>query len=267
MAKIRTQADRRQHATVTDQHGRKFYVVIEKDTMHPCSQPTPIGWNPPLLGGKKPFLPPQQYQTFAPNDPFRMEINYDLWIADVEGEHTSRADKIGAAAVMMFGSGAADAIKRNDPELMRYVGKPPMPLEPIKAAKQGNQFALGLSPRMPNWAIPFFTAPVIKEEIFEDVYDDVEEEPRSNAGSGADDDFETATDNEDRFTDTIEGEPEEPVFGRAIVDEDLEEIEEEVDPDAVGGRRMDPRARRAGGKGARRPAVAAGRGSRARVGE
>src|SRR2546421_174484 len=120
MAKVRTQADRRQYSTMTDRHGRKFWTVVEKDTMHPCTTVSPKGWQPPKLFGKTPFLPPDNLMQPAPDDPFALVIDYDTWIADVEREHVAYEERLGAAATMMFGSGAARAIQERSPELVRF---------------------------------------------------------------------------------------------------------------------------------------------------
>jgi len=233
MPKVRTQPDRRQHAVVTDQHRRKFWTVIEKDTMRSCSALIPKGWTPPLLNGKTPFVPPECYITYAPDDPFEMTINYDVWIADVEREHEAYAQRMSAAAIMQFGSGASDAIKRQSPELMHYVGKPPIAVEPIKAARKGNLFALGLSSNMPAWAVPFFTAPVKAEEEFPDAEDDYPDEEALTAALAIDEasEFPDVEEPADRFN--------------MILDSELEsaiDIEEQHDPQATGGTSVDPRA-------------------------
>jgi len=226
MAKVRTQADRRQNATVTDQHGRKYSVVLEKDTMHPCSPPNPKGWTPPLLNGRQPFIPPESYQSFPKGDPFSMRIDYDRWIADLEAAHRRFDEKISSSAVLLFGSAAAKMIEEKNVELMRYVGPPPMPVEPVKAARAGNKFALGLTDKMPEWAVPFFTAPPKVEQEFPDVdeYANEPEEPEDTNHDG----FEDAVEDEDRFA----------------------ELEEAIDPAAIGGKKVDPRRakKRAGAK-------------------
>ncbi|MDP9202814.1 MAG: hypothetical protein M3P26_12885 [Gemmatimonadota bacterium] len=233
MPKVRTQADRRQHATITDRHGRKFWTVIEKDTMRSCSALIPKGWEPPKLFGKTPFVPPEAYITYAVDDPFEMTVNYDLWIADTEREHEAYAQRMSAAAIMLFGSGAAEQVKKQSPELLNYVGKPPTPVAPIKAARAGNLFVLGLSPNMPKWAAEFFTAPVKVEELFPNAEDDYPDEEALSVAMRADEASE--------FPDV-----EEPADAmNIIVDEELEralDLEEQHDPKATGGTSTDPRA-------------------------
>lgn len=229
MPKVRTQADRRQHATVTDRHNRKFSVIIEKDTMHPCSTPVPKGWTPPKLFGKTPFLPPETYISYAPDDPFAMVIDYDTWIADCEREHASYEERISSAAIMQFGSGAARAVKERSPELLNYVGKAPMPIAPIKAARAGNLYVLGLSKNLPSWAVEYFTPPVVAIEEFPNAEDfpDVEEETVELIDRGL-----------DEFPNV-----EEPA-DRELIDTEFDKlltIEERVDPNATGGTSVDPR--------------------------
>src|SRR4051812_42579211 len=98
MPKVRTQADRRQHATIYDQHRRKFWTIIEKDTMRSCSALIPKGWEPPKLFGKTPFVPPETYHRVKADDPFEMEIDYDTWIADLEREQEAYRQKISSSA-------------------------------------------------------------------------------------------------------------------------------------------------------------------------
>lgn len=219
MAKIRTQADRRNSVVITDQHGRKFAVWVEKDTMHPCSALVPRGWNPPMLAGQTPFLPPEEYVSFPADEPFAMRIDYDRWIAFVEQMHKMYDEKISSSAVLLFGSGAAQAIESKNVELMRYVGPPPTSVQPIKAARAGNKFVLGLTDKMPEWAIPFFSAPVVAEEVFPDVFEDEEEDEVAPDPTAADEGFEDATEDEDKY----------------------QELEEEIDPAAIGGKKRDPR--------------------------
>lgn len=237
MAKVRTQADRRQHATVTDAHGRKFWTVIEKDTMRSCGPLIPEGWTPPKLFGKTPFVPPEAYVTYDARDPFKMLIDYDRWIADIEREHEGYAQRMSAAAVMQFGSGAADAVKRQSPELLHYVGPKPMPVAPIKAARAGNLYVLGLSDKMPSWAEEYFTAPTVLEEEFpnvEDKYFDDDEEETVAELEETTGEFPDAEDEE--FDPATEG-----------LNADLQkldrvlDLEEEHDPNATGGKYVDPR--------------------------
>jgi hypothetical protein len=257
MAKIRTQADRRQISTVMDQHGRKYRVFVEKDTMHPCSPPAPKDWAPPLLAGRTPFVAPENYLFYPKDDPFSMTIDYDRWIADLEQQHKSYEERLSTAAVMMYGSQAAQALENKNPELLRFVGPPPMAVEPIKAAKAGNKFVLGLSDKMPTWATPFFTAPAKAVEEFPDVEDyPNEDEPAAAEVESADDDegFEPATDDE------LTADADEDVDDAVDAEDDVERflaIEEEVDPAAAGGKKKDPRPAEKR-KGAKRKAGAKG---------
>jgi hypothetical protein len=199
MAKVRTQPERRQNATLIDQHGRKWAVTIERDTMHPCSTPRPKGWEAPKLAGQKALIPPEQYLSYPPDDPFTMKIDYDQIIADRQDALREWEDRLRTNATMLYGSGAVAAIQRNDPELVRFTGAKPEPAEPWMACRQGNKFALGLSKKMPEWAIPFFSAPAKVERVFEDAYEDEEEQGNPNNPLLADEDepsFEAAVENE-----------------------------------------------------------------------
>jgi hypothetical protein len=225
MAKVRTQADRRQHATITDDSGRKWWTVIEKDTMRSCGPMIPKGWTAPKLFGTLPFVPPEKYHRYTPDDPFTMKIDYDAWIEDVETEQKNFESRRSSSAIMLFGSGAAAAVRDNSPELKNFVGDGPIPVAPIKAARAGNLFVLGLSPHMPEWAKPFFVAPTIKEEEFPNAEDYPNEEPAPVEQLG-----------DTEFPDA-EGRTlaEDPELERRL------DLEEQFDSEATGGTRVDPR--------------------------
>lgn len=207
MAKVRTQPDRRQDAIFTDQHGRRFKTVVERDTMHPCAALTPYGW-------KAPLVTPDKYFQIDKDEPFRLKIDYDSWIADLEEAAREYDTRLGSNAVMLFGTGAASALQRRDTELLRYTGPAPFPVDPVKAARQGNNWVLGIKTGpMPEWAKPFFEKPKVEERVFEDVYEDV-----------ADDATESENDIDDAFEPALTADEE------ALLD-----LEEELDPHATGG--------------------------------
>lgn len=203
MAKIRTQADRRKHAVFTDQHGRKWFAVIEKDTMHPCSAITPHGGWHEAEG----CTVPDVYKTFPDEqDPFRMVIDYATWIADwaeARKDYDGRAAT--TAAFMSPDDGGTRLITFNDdeevvamaPALRKYVGETPKPVELVRAMRAGNKWALGLLnpatgkpyPR-PAWAEKF--APKKERTLANEreQFPDVEDE-------AIDDDFEDAASDEE----------------------------------------------------------------------
>jgi hypothetical protein len=194
--KIRTQADRRQHATLMDKEGRKWQAVIEKDTMHPCGVISPKGWRE-TTG----CVVPDQYKTIPDlSDPFALVIDYDKWIEDLEAAHRDYEDRMQTTAMAMdpenqggnlYRQGIDGSVYRS-PSLVRIVGKPPAPIELVRAMRAGNKWSLGLInpatrrpwPR-PSWAEKFFPAEVTLEDVYPDEFPDDDAE-----GDG---DFESAS--------------------------------------------------------------------------
>ncbi len=157
----RSQRDFRRPQTMTDQHGRQWHTSIELKTGHPCG----------LIQPKftAPLDTPQEYLTVDLEQPHKLIIAYDPWIASLRASWRERAERLRSVGIAVHG----DKYNPDKPsrEQLDIVGSPPRPVEPVIAAKQGNKYVLGLTDKMPDWAKPFF----IKEEVLEVVYKDVPE--------------------------------------------------------------------------------------------
>lgn len=176
-----SQPDKRREARFRDQHGRVWGGTISIQTGRPIGPLSPVGWSAPLD-------PPQQYFKFSHlSDEFR--IDYRAWIADRESAKQDYEERILKYAQSLYGEQAGTMLKRRPAELMRQVGDPPAPTEPIVAAAAGNKWILGLSDNQPKWAEKYFpteeqqvrSRPItqLSDEDFEqfaDQYPDVEPE-------------------------------------------------------------------------------------------
>lgn len=193
MPKVRTQADRRKHAAFTDQHGRKWFAVIEKDTMHPAGAITPKGWLEP-----EGCIVPDCYKTFPDlQDPFMIVIAYDEWITALEvAEEDYHSRAATSAAFMHPDDSGASLFRMSDngdvyiaPALKRMVGKPPAPVDLVRAMRSGNKWALGLLnpatgnpyPR-PSWAEKFVPVVAVEKDQFPDADEFPDDEGFEDAG-------------------------------------------------------------------------------------
>lgn len=235
MAKVRTQPERRAHTILTDRHGRQYSTYIEVDSMDPCAAITPYGWTPPILWNGQPFVAPSNFMHVNGKARFGfIDIRYDEWLAHTEERHRQYDDLVMNTALREFSSAAPEMVRRKDPALMRIVGDPPFPLEPIQAAKQGNKYVLGLSKAMPEWARPFFTprATVVKQFPDAEEFDDALDAQTVDLDQG------------DEGGDFDEGDAHDTIG----LDDDLEalmDIEEETDPASSGRVAAPPRPKRA----------------------
>lgn len=155
--KERSQPDSMMPMILTDQHGREFSTQLSKDSGHPTTMLTAVGWRPPLQS----MVPPQKYFTFGKGARLgQTRIDYERWIVDYTNAHKEYEVELRTWAKRAFQMGAARAIAERDPELIALAGQPPQHVDFIKAMASGNKWALGL-PRpdggaypMPPWAEP-----------------------------------------------------------------------------------------------------------------
>lgn len=176
---VPTQADKRRSMTLRDRHGRKFFAVIEKATG------VATGLVQPLFQVADPALiPPQKYMRFPEDQPGFLDLDYDGWEADAQA--AQREWEQNRAQLTSELPGGAQS-----PMLPRYLGPRPINPQLVRAMRQGNRWALGLTDKKPPEAeqllptrvvlpdTPVFTEtdPVILTET------DTGEEPQSSSVS------------------------------------------------------------------------------------
>lgn len=160
------QANYRQSITYFDQHGRPWLTVIDtqtrtlgsKPSIAPCTPFMPQGWSAPLDV-------PQKYLRIPEGSIGRIEIDYDQWIADAREAERDREDNIRVAAMAMYGQGSAAILKNPTPELLNYIGRGPIPVLFVQAAKSNkNSWILGkMQPNGLPWPVPKWAEPLLDQ--------------------------------------------------------------------------------------------------------
>lgn len=157
---IRQQQDERMYMEFKDKHNRLYHTQIEKKTGEPCQALRPIDWtaprNPPWMKGL--LLPPEDLDimTMVPQAArtrkgYQVEIRYDVWLEKWDSRNEDWDKKLADFARGMTKSQNPVELLRNPtPELLKFVGTRPFPpREFIMAAAAGNEWALGLTDRIP----------------------------------------------------------------------------------------------------------------------
>jgi hypothetical protein len=156
-----SQEHQRRYQTFRDQHDRLWGGSVEIKTGHPCTPLKP--WAP--ANGRKwraPLMPPQGYIRPHPTESGRVVILYDAWITELETAHKEYQRKCMTAGIELYRE-QFDPAKPVSPAVIAKVGPPPLPVEPVLAAKQGHPWVLGLTgpngetPKMPKDLAPYFT--------------------------------------------------------------------------------------------------------------
>lgn len=145
------QANTRRNATLKDDHGRKWYCVVE----HRSGDP--VGPISPLFSA--PWVPDQAYLKPDPAQRDRLIIDYA----------TAIRERLEADANYQRQWNRAATARTWDPKdparaaaLLELVGEPPAPWQPYKAAMDGNQWILGFTSRVDERVarfLPEITAP------------------------------------------------------------------------------------------------------------
>ena len=159
MARELDQAARRAHITMTDQFGRRWNSTQDIIARGTCA---PI--NPNFVD---PLNTPQKYLK-ADVTTLSLYVDLEAWTNDLEYAHKTYEQKLMDDSLMLFGENGMRMYTERAPALLRYTGEPPQPLEPVKAAMQGNKFCLGLTDAMPKWAEKHFIKP--KAAAVENIY-------------------------------------------------------------------------------------------------
>jgi hypothetical protein len=149
---IKSQADQRRNAILTDQHGRQFSASIEK------ASGWPTGLVVPMFDVPHPqLMPPQKYMVFDAENPTQLRIDYEAWIMELEDANRLWEENRIRTGHMI--SAGFDSKAPMPPELQILLGNRPMSPVPVKAMQQGNRWALGFTKVRPPEADQFFPQP------------------------------------------------------------------------------------------------------------
>lgn len=130
----------REYMVYTDQHGREWESWGDvKAKLHPCGPLTPARNWP----HKAPWIPSQHYARFDGRNPTRFTWDYEAMLSDGIAALQRYRDVLFEAA-KYFNVPNWDPADGPTPQMARDVGDPPLPLAPIRAARVGNGYILGL---------------------------------------------------------------------------------------------------------------------------
>lgn len=217
----------------TDKHGRLYGANIEIKTGMPCEVLRPVAWKAPTtpdwVAGI--LVPPCDDYEIVKVVPralrarrgYQIEINYVRWLQKWDEAEEALLKKIHDFAKGMTKSSGLmlELINNPPPELLKLVGTGPrrIPRQFIEAAAAGNQWALGLSDKVP-----------AKAEAVLAMLKPLTEAKRRLAVIGV-----------DPFADEDEDEQQPAALADAVIDPFGEE-EERADPTASGGKTEPVRA-------------------------
>jgi hypothetical protein len=166
MARPKSQRDRRRYQHFRDQHGRRWGAVVEKDSGDSTGPIQAIGWEPP----DPRLLPPQAYLHSIPDELGMLQIDYDDWEAKTRLAIQDYEERKEMMAVAMYGAQASAALKDPPAELLRQIGvATPQAWQPIRAMKRGHLWALlGVGER-PAWADLYLPA-IVKDTRHDEAF-------------------------------------------------------------------------------------------------
>lgn len=211
-----SQAMQRRGQRFTDQHGRQYFAPIEIKTGEPCG----------LLGAlySAPLPVPLEYlgRSKDPNRPYDLVIDYDRWLRDIRTALADWTKASRAAATRKYGD-QFDATKPMPADILELFPRPPIHEEPVIAARQGNRWVLGLretpDPRLTKYFAPEVIDPDYlqkNEPDFRDMPEELEQDVRAIV------------------EDTDEARP----GDGTVAGDDALDLEDELDPQAIGGKRV-----------------------------
>ena len=213
------QASFRRNGIIYDQHesarfpkGRPWFANIDKKSGFPVGQISPKGWSAP-------WLPDQGAFRFSEEDPTRFRIDYEYLLRERIEAHAEYQTQKEQSAVSR---GWDPNSEEKQAVLESLIGKPPLPVEPVAAAMQGNSWILGLTDKVDPRVEKFIRKETRREKMLK----------------GLPDFSDSVTAIE---TEAIEAEPEPTSFDDIDA---LLDLEEEADPEATGGKRVNPRSKK-----------------------
>lgn len=253
MAKKKGQENQRFTEIFVDQFKREYVANCEKETGDPIDL-TPYNWRAPLSpdwlrGMLTPPIDDHDIMKIVPRAErnrkgYQVFIDHEAWIAKNHGlmEHwRTRFEEI--ARTGFKGQQLLDVLKDPPIELVRYMGAPPFPpVEFIQAMAAGNEWALGFSDVIPPKAEALIES--VKPAIIT-----MRGLPRLQSEAKIADPFSdgyVAEDDDEESGPVAELDPFGP-GGIGAVDEDLEkrlDLEEQFDPNALGGKPVAVRTKR-----------------------
>lgn len=234
-SQVKGQEDNRRPETFRDKHGREYFANVEKSTGMPCEVLQPR-FKAPLNPdwAMKMLLPPVDdrdvVKMVSPllrgRKGYDIEIDYDAWLAKHDRRLDAWTQKLYEGAKAMAKGRDSDTIANNPPPiLLSELGAPPLPPRVfIEAMKAGNKWALGQDEKVPAKAMA----------LLEEVKGWVVKRRRIQLGNAIADPL--ADDEQENVVDQAGFE--------AVTDLDpFGDIEEQHDPQATGGKKVQPRKR------------------------
>jgi hypothetical protein len=154
----KSQETRFRRVRIMDEYGRPWSARQEIATGTP-SDVAPL-FRPVRLGSGAVVLPPATYHRFTVDNPGLMTFAQDEWEADVREAERRWQDRLLEIAKAMYADGWVQAAENPSRVLLEAVGpKPIIPLDIVRACTAKNPWALGLDPRVPQWAAKFMEVP------------------------------------------------------------------------------------------------------------
>lgn len=148
-----SQANQRRNQRLTDQHGRRYFAIIE------IRSGDPVGPIEPMFDA--PLKVPQMYLRKSPDidAPTQLIIDYPRWIEDLTSARVEWERRGRELSRKQFGSAYDPTKHQFKQEILDILGPPPQPVEPVHAALQGNRWVLGFTRRVDARLAQFFDAP------------------------------------------------------------------------------------------------------------
>lgn len=160
------QAKQRRGEFFRDQHGRNYSAWVENKTGEPTGGINHDQWTAPTtpLWCRGRLVPDTKYMKIVrTRGPAAIEIDYAQWLADWdEADAMWRAGLKDLISKMQVDLQTMAKLRANPPlEVLEVIGKGPgerRPRQFIEAAMKGNKWALGQSDIVPTWAKPILDA-------------------------------------------------------------------------------------------------------------
>lgn len=250
----RSQADTRRPARGQDQHGRTWFIQIDKRSGGTVSVQPDF---------RAPWYPDIQYVLVNPENTSQVYIDYDALLASRQDAWEARHEQMLDWARRLHRSAMPPKYEYDEELLAAVGGRALKPMEPVVAAMQENSYILGFTPVVDKRLERFVKAPTARQQVlakfdFRDT--DASEEPDDVILSDEDRAVMAAGRAQRDASEHAEDPEGEDAFEAA-----LGAVEEDADPEALGGRTVKPenvdRAKRQQPRGGNASAVRAKHGA------